>query len=84
MVSGIISSGFGLGSFVFSWIGVFIINPHNEKYDADKRYSAEIADNLPKALKILSIIYLIISLIGAALIFKPTDTEEEIIKERAR
>ncbi len=31
MVSGIISAGFGLGSFVFSWVAFAMINPDNKK-----------------------------------------------------
>jgi hypothetical protein len=39
MVSGIISAGFGLGSFVFSWIAFAMINPDNKKAELEPNHN---------------------------------------------
>jgi len=54
MVSGIVSSGFGFGAFVMSFISLAVINPDGDNAAAlgfhDKTFPKEVADNLPKML----------------------------------
>lgn len=64
-------SGFGLGSAIFNYVILGLVNPHDENMDEHNRYPEHIANNLPFALKILSVIYIGMGLLGSALIRPP-------------
>jgi hypothetical protein len=57
--------GFGLGALIFNFILVAIVNPNNEKQEHNI-FPKDVGDNLPFALRILSIIYAAIGLLGVA------------------
>lgn len=73
-VTGLIISGFGFGSTVFNLISTHIINPDNKKpthkHNGTKYFSDDISSHLPSALQILSLCYLLISIIGILLLGK--------------
>lgn len=64
MVSGLILCGFGLTPLVFNPILQRLLNPNN-LLPINGYYTEEVANNLMKALRIVTGIYLIIGLIGA-------------------
>ena len=64
--------GFGLGALVFNFILLNLMNPENEPLNKEtKRYSRDVANNLPYALRVMSAIYLALGLIGVFLITPP-------------
>lgn len=68
--SGIILGGYGLGSLIFSNVMYLLINPNNEPIDVNTGYfPIEVASNLPFAIKISALIYLIVLLIGSLMLF---------------
>jgi MFS family permease len=72
LCSGICMCGFGLGSAIFNYIIVYLVNPDDVSVDPiTKRYPPSVANNVPFALKILSATYLIVGLLGAIFIMPP-------------
>jgi len=74
-VSGILLTGGGAGSFFFSMIITFIVNPDNKspeiEGDDDKKYfDSDVADNVPKAIRVFAILYWIVSTIGVLMLIK--------------
>jgi len=77
IVSGIIIGGFGIGGFIFIPMSSKLINPNGvESADVlhedgvinnNKPYPASIADNLPKALHLISLVWIIIFLFAIIL-----------------
>jgi MFS family permease len=59
MVSGIIICGFGLGSFIFSFLSTLLANPHNltadHKVDEIIFYGPEVAARVPGMLQKLAL-----------------------------
>lgn len=77
IVSGIISSGFGLGSLIFSTIMLEFINPNNEPTVLPSCFPKNIADNLPVTIRWLSLMYTCCMLIGSFLMLSPTNMDLE-------
>jgi hypothetical protein len=69
--------GFGLGALIFNLILLQLMNPNNESLDADKRYSIDVANNLPYALRVMSSIYLALGLLGVFLIRPPMKQDDD-------
>jgi hypothetical protein len=59
--------GFGLGAFFFNFVVTGLINPDNQKQDANHLFPEEVGNNLPFALQILALIYASLGVIGVAL-----------------
>lgn len=63
MMSGIIMGAYGLGSFIYTQIASKIVNPKDELVTRDigikdfKLFESDVADNVPKMLRYLVIIY---------------------------
>ena len=84
VVSGIISTGFGLSSFIFSYVVLFIVNPNNIKPNETidgTLFPEEIALNFPFSLKVLAVSFFVLLFLGGLLTLTPTDYELEVIKE---
>jgi len=61
--------GFGLGALFFNLILLQLMNPNNEPINkTTHRYTEDIANNLPFALRVMSGIYLVMGLIGVYLV----------------
>lgn len=77
IVSGIIIGGYGFGSFIFSFLSTYLVNPNDEQpsiYDKknDVTYFDEkVASRTPMMLRILAIIWLFHVLFGALTIRRP-------------
>ena len=67
MVSGIIVCGFGLSSFIFSFIAKAIVNPTNEPLEKDGYYGPDVYDNVTKLFIILGSIYTGLGILSATL-----------------
>lgn len=64
--------GFGIGALIFNLILLHLMNPDNEPLDKEtKRYSRDVANNLPFALRVMSGIYLALGLLGVFLTTPP-------------
>jgi hypothetical protein len=59
--------GFGLGAFFFNFVLVAVVNPNNEKQDANRLFPESVGNNLPLALQILAAIYAATGIIGVVL-----------------
>ena len=78
MVSGVIICGFGVGSFIFSFISTMLVNPLNIKARVDylenegdnsiRLYGDEVALNLPNMMVYMCISWLIICCFGILLL----------------
>ena len=76
LISGIVVGGFGFGSFIFGFVAQALVNPDNVKadipvtggniFDSD----TEIVHNVPRMLRVLVIIWAVLSLIGILLVRK--------------
>jgi len=72
MVSGIISSGFGVGSLTFSFIAYALVNPNNVQSDPDTgMMPKDVADNWPFAVRVLAVLYFFTLLLGGMLNLPP-------------
>lgn len=72
-------SGFGLGSAIFNYVIVGLVNPDDVSVDSiTKKYPEIVANNLPFALKILAGIYLIVGLLGSVFIVPPKHKKNEL------
>jgi len=87
LVSGIIVGGYGLGTFIFNFIALAIVNPNNEKasivYDGEKYFGPEVYNNVPKMFRILALCFLILGIIGTILIKTPSRKYIEHAEEAA-
>eukprot|EP00347_Sterkiella_histriomuscorum_P003101 403365582 len=70
MVTGIVLCGFGMGSFMFDFISVALVNPNAQDPDKQGVYSLEVANNVPYMLRMLALIWTIISTIAFFMTFK--------------
>jgi OFA family oxalate/formate antiporter-like MFS transporter len=79
-ITGIILAAFGLSASIFNLISTHMINPENkkpeDKYDGVKYFDADVAYRYPPTMRWLSLIYLIITLPGLALLVRPQKTQE--------
>ena len=50
LISGIISAGYGLGSFTFSWLVFFIVNPQNKSVENNGFMPNDVSEKWPLAL----------------------------------
>jgi MFS family permease len=72
LCAGICMSGFGLGSALFNYVIVALVNPDDVSVDSvTKKYPEAVANNLPAALKILAGIYVTMGLLGSIFITPP-------------
>lgn len=86
LVSGIIIGGFGFGTLIFNQVARVLINPNNIKPsihltqagNANTYYDHDVANNVPSALRILSLIYLIVGVIGALMLKYPARTPQDV------
>jgi MFS transporter, OFA family, oxalate/formate antiporter len=87
-ISGVIVSGFGFGSSIFNFVSTAMINPDNKKadtkYHGDKYFDSDVSKRLPEVLRWLALMYLILSVIGLALLTRPKKKEEneELIEKQ--
>lgn len=81
-VSGFIVGGYGFGSFFFGLLAMYLVNPNNEKpidYEGEKIYPKEIADNVPKMLRVLCGCWVGLFLLGVFLVRR---NPKYLMKER--
>lgn len=83
-ISGIIISGFGFGSSIFSIVATLIINPSNKKadiiHDGYKYFGPEIYENFPSMLRWLAFIYFLLSSVGVAMLARPIKKAEDSLE----
>lgn len=79
-ISGIIISGFGFGSSIFNLVSTHMINPNNDtpdhKIHGEKYFKSSIANRYPETLRWLALIYLLLSILGIALLGSPKKKDE--------
>ena len=84
MVTGVITFGFGIGSFAFGILSTLLINPNNlkmEKVGKDSVYGPEVADNVMVALRKLAVCWVVLTIIALFLI-KIEQKEEQNIENK--
>ena len=62
-------SGVGLGTFVFNLVSTYLVNPNSENADVNGLFPEDVAENLPKMIRILCACWVGIGIVGIALIF---------------
>lgn len=78
LISGIIMGGYGVASLISSNIVLSIVNPENMKPGVDHYFPAEIANNVPKSLRIIAIFFFGLMVLGTIFLFEfPMSPEEE-------
>lgn len=75
-VSGFIIGGYGLGSFIFNFIALALVNPNNDKptvIEGTHKYFPYdgVAQNVPFMLKVLGACYLGVGMLGTFLVRNP-------------
>jgi hypothetical protein len=84
MVSGIIICGFGMGSFIFSFLSTMLANPHNLSAHHEVNdiifYGPDVAANVPSMITKLSFSWSILCLISL-ICLKPLNTDEDVADE---
>jgi MFS family permease len=82
MCAGICMMGYGVGSLAYNEIFLKLVNPDNLAPDSEHFFPKEVADNFPKALLFLSLIYFIIGVIAFLLFYpKPISLSTSILTE---
>lgn len=78
--------GFGLGSFIFGLIAIFLVNPGHVEPNQFKEYPPEIARNVPHMLRVLAGIWAVVALSGVLMTFSaPKKTNYfEMDKEQSK
>ena len=76
LITGIIVGAYGMGTFIFSQVSTLIINPNNEvasiKINANLKYfDWEVASRVPFCLRVMSIIWGLMLLVGVFLLSRP-------------
>ena len=80
IVSGVILCGFGLGSFIFTFLAKGIANPNNEKYysimrpgekTAEHFFHKDVANNVPKMYWIMTAIWSVLLVISFIFVTDP-------------
>ena len=76
-------SGVGMGTFVFNLVSTYLVNPNSENADKNGLFPEDVAENLPRMIRILCACWVGICIVGIALIFpfKPEKEPEKIIEE---
>lgn len=70
LVGGIVLAGFGFGSFVFNFVSTAIVNPRHEEPDpVTGLFPMDVAENVPKMIRILCICWAVLAAIGIVTIF---------------
>ena len=78
LISGIIMGGYGVASLISSNIILSIVNPDNKKPGDDHFFPLEIANNVPKSLRIIAIFFFGLMILGIIFLFEfPMTPEEE-------
>jgi hypothetical protein len=88
-VTGVVISAYGFSSFMFTNLSTIIINPNAQKptifIDKDLSYfSPDVANRVPLMLWIMSAVFLVLVIMGIALIRRPdeeTPNEEDDVLE---
>lgn len=62
-------AGFGFGAFVFNFVSTAIVNPNHIEAGDNGYFPLEVADNVPKMIRVLCVCWLGLSIIGIAMIF---------------
>jgi len=84
MVTGIITFGFGIGSFLFGILSTLLINPDNlkmEKIGSEHVYGPEVANKTMMALRKLSVCWILLTVMALFLI-KIENKEENNIDDK--
>ena len=81
LIGGIVMGVYGISSFISNFLLLGIMNPNGVKAIQDKAtgdyyFPLEIAENLPFALKILSLYFMIVMIIGILLNFEYEDPDD--------
>src|SRR6218665_2279005 len=85
LVNGITVAGYGLGSLIFTQVQTTYLNPLNLSPDADGYFHDEtILKRVPSMFQFLFGLYLVIQMIGCAMIFNPPAPPNEIIFDEGR
>ena len=80
MATGLILGGFGFGAFIFGFISTAIANPNNlfkvEDDNGIMYFPEEVADTVPKMLRFIATIWIILSTVGVLFISRQEDFVE--------
>lgn len=77
LCAGICMSGFGLGSAIFNYIIIGLVNPHDVNLDpVINKYPLQVAENLPFALKVLAGVYAFLGLLGSVFVMPPKQAKD--------
>ena len=74
-------SGVGMGTFVFNLVSTYLVNPNSENADKNGLFPEDVAENLPRMIRILCACWVGIGIVGIALIFPFKPEPEKIIEE---
>lgn len=82
LITGVMSSAYGMSTFIFSQMSTRIINPNDEEAviiinENLKFFSEDVASRVPYCLRLMCLIFSIMVLIGCLLISRPKAEEEE-------
>lgn len=81
-VSGIIIAGFGMGSFIFNFVTLAIVNPDDLHPDEHtKLFGEEVYNNVPSMFRVLAICYAALGALGIFLIKYPRELHLELYDE---
>ena len=69
LISGIIVSGFGIGTFAFNELCIFIVNPDNEKAE-DGSFPKDVNDRVPRMMYIFFGCRCILAILSVLTIFE--------------
>jgi hypothetical protein len=62
-------AGFGFGAFVFGFVSTALANPDHLEANDKGYFPPEVANNVPKMIRVLCACWLGLSVIGVAMIF---------------
>lgn len=71
MVTGVISCGFGVGSFLFGIVSTMLINPENQQMEtigSEQVYGSTVADRIIPAMRVLAVCWALMTVIALLLI----------------
>ncbi len=78
LMGGIVVGGFGFGAFVFNFVSTAVVNPNH--LEAENGYfPLEVANNVPKMIRVLCLSWLGLSIIGIAMIFPYKEEVSNIV-----
>jgi len=90
LVTGLMMSGFGTGPFVANFIAQALVNPNNEEAtekEGDLSYfGPDVYENVPRMLRVFSVIYFCIGLTGLVILKVPDTlkTESQLAADAAQ